>query len=104
MADERKVKQSKIRLLLGDITASGSGVRVHVFYARPDLLLAPGFLAWHPGRRKWGRNSGGLKKTRDGKNHRGGDHSGGPLKVKYILHAVGRFQEENRRKCCGQRW
>ena len=41
MSDEVKVKQSKIRLAVGDITEMP--VEAIVFYARPDLQLGSGF-------------------------------------------------------------
>ena len=93
MSDERKVKQSKIRLLVGDITEVP--VEAIVFYARPDLLLGSGFggiLAAKGGPKIQEE----LKKLGTAKTTEVVITSGGTLKVKYILHAVGpRFQEEN---------
>ena len=93
MSDERKVKQSRIRLTVGDITEVP--VEAIVYYARPDLQLGSGFGGVLVAR-------GGpkiqeeLKKVGTAKTTEVAITSGGDLKAKYILHAVGpRFQEED---------
>jgi O-acetyl-ADP-ribose deacetylase (regulator of RNase III) len=93
MSDEIKVKQGVIRIAVGDITELP--VEGIVYYARPDLVLGSGFggvIAAKGGPKiqeelkKFGRaNTTDVVIT-----------SGGDLKAKYILHAVGpRFQEED---------
>ncbi len=93
MSDEVKVKQSRIRLAVGDITEMP--VEAIVFYARPDLQLGSGFggiLAAKGGPKIQEE----LKKLGTAKTTEVVVTAGGMLKVKYILHAVGpRFQEEN---------
>ena len=93
MSDERKVKQSRIRLTVGDITEVP--VEAIVYYARPDLQLGSGFggiLAARGGPKIQEE----LKKLGTAKTTEVVITSGGTLAVKYILHAVGpRFQEEN---------
>ena len=93
MSDELKVKQSKIRLAVGDITEMP--VEAIVFYARPDLQLGSGFggILTAKGGPKIQEE---LKKLGTAKTTEVVVTSGGTLKAKYILHAVGpRFQEEN---------
>ena len=93
MSDEWKVKQSRIRLVVGDITEMP--VEAIVFYARPDLQLGSGFggiltAKGGPKIQEELKNLGAAKTTEVVVT------SGGTLKAKYILHAVGpRFQEEN---------
>ncbi len=93
MSDELKVKQGSIRLGVGDITELP--VEGIVYYARPDLVLGSGFGGVITAKggpkiqeelKKFGRaNTTDVVIT-----------SGGDLKAKYILHAVGpRFQEED---------
>ena len=93
MPDERKINQTTLRILQGDI--SNLDVDAWVYYARPDLVLGSGM--------------GGAIATRGGPKIQeelkklGTVHTtevvvstGGNLKARYILHAVGpRFQEEN---------
>ena len=92
MSDERKVKQSRIRLTVGDITEVP--VEAIVYYARPDLQLGSGFggiLAARGGPKIQEE----LKKLGTAKTTEVVITSGGTLAAKYILHAVGpRFQEE----------
>ncbi len=93
MSDEVKVKQSRIRLTVGDITEMP--VEAIVFYARSDLQLGSGFggiLAAKGGPKIQEE----LKKLGTAKTTEVVVTAGGMLKIKYILHAVGpRFQEEN---------
>jgi len=93
MSDELRVKQGTIRLEVGDITELP--VEGIVYYARPDLVLGSGFGGVITGK-------GGpkiqeeLKKVGKANTTEVVITSGGDLKAKYILHAVGpRFQEEN---------
>jgi O-acetyl-ADP-ribose deacetylase (regulator of RNase III) len=93
MPDELKIKQSVIRLANGDIT--DLEIEAFVYYARPDLILGSGF--------------GGAISVRGGPKiqeelKRFGTlgtgqavvTTGGSMKAKYIIHAVGpRFQEED---------
>jgi O-acetyl-ADP-ribose deacetylase len=93
MSDEWKVKQGVIRLEVGDITdLSVEGI---VYYARPDLVLGSGFGGVISAK-------GGAKIQEELKKAGKANvtevvlTSGGDLKAKYILHAVGpRFQEED---------
>jgi O-acetyl-ADP-ribose deacetylase (regulator of RNase III) len=93
MGDERKVKQAIIRLMVGDIT--DLAVEAIVYYARYDLGLGSGFggvIAAKGGPKIQEE----LKKLGAAKTTDVVMTSGGSLKAKYILHAVGpRFQEEN---------
>ncbi len=93
MSDELKGKRGVIRLEMGDITELP--VEGIVYYARPDLVLGSGFGAVISGK-------GGPKIQEELKKAGKADvtevvvTSGGDLKAKYILHAVGpRFQEED---------
>ena len=93
MPDELKVNRSVIRLMTAFII--DLDVDAIVFYARPDLALGSGFGAAIA-------TKAGTKVQEELKKI-GGIHtteavitSGGNLKAKYIIHAVGpRFQEEN---------
>ena len=93
MSDEIKVQQGTIRLMVGDITDLGT--EAIVFYARPDLALGSGFGGAISGK-------GGpkiqeeLKKLAPVQTTDVVITSGGNLKAKYVIHAVGpRFQEED---------
>jgi O-acetyl-ADP-ribose deacetylase (regulator of RNase III) len=92
MSDEMKVKEAVIRLLTGDITEIP--VEAIVYYARPDLVLGSGFGGVISA--KGGpRIQEELKKAGKANVTEVVVTSGGDLKAKYILHAVGpRFQEE----------
>jgi O-acetyl-ADP-ribose deacetylase len=93
MADELMVKQGTIRLERGDITELP--VEAFVYYARPDLVLGSGFggVITAKGGPKIQEE---LKKAGKANVTEVVVTSGGDLKVKYILHAVGpRFQEED---------
>jgi O-acetyl-ADP-ribose deacetylase (regulator of RNase III) len=92
MSDECKVKQGTIRLEMGDITELP--VEGIVYYARPDLVLGSGFGGVISA--KGGpRIQEELKKAGKANVTEVVLTSGGDLKAKYILHAVGpRFQEE----------
>ena len=92
MSDECKVKQGTIRLEMGDITELP--VEGIVYYARPDLVLGSGFGGVISA--KGGpRIQEELKKAGKANVPEVVLTSGGELKAKYILHAVGpRFQEE----------
>ncbi len=93
MADELKVKQGTIRLEVGDIT--DLPVEGIVYYARPDLVLGSGFggVISAKGGPKIQEE---LKKAGQATVTQVVVTSGGDLKAKYILHAVGpRFQEED---------
>ncbi len=93
MPDERKINQTTLRVLQGDITTLD--VDAFVYYARPDLALGSGIggaIATRGGPKiqeelkKWGRADTAAVVA----------STGGNLKAKYILHAVGpRFQEED---------
>jgi O-acetyl-ADP-ribose deacetylase (regulator of RNase III) len=93
MPDELKVNQSVIRLTTAFII--DLNVDAIVFYARPDLALGSGFgaaIATKAGTKVQEelKKIGGINPTEAVIT------SGGNLKVKYIVHAVGpRFQEEN---------
>ncbi len=93
MPDELKVNRGLIRLIKGDIIALD--VEAVVYYARPDLVLGSGFGAaiatkGGPKIQEELRRLGSVRTTEAVMT------SGGNLKVKYIIHAVGpRFQEEN---------
>ncbi len=93
MPDERRVNQSLISLMKGDLIVLH--VDAIVYYARPDLALGSGFggaIATKGGPKIQEE----LKKLGPVKTTEVVVTSGGSLKVKYILHAVGpRFQEEN---------
>ena len=93
MPDEWKVKQGTIRLEMGDITELP--VEGIVYYARPDLVLGSGFggVITAKGGPKIQEE---LKKAGQAKVTEVVSTSGGDLKARYILHAVGpRFQEED---------
>jgi O-acetyl-ADP-ribose deacetylase (regulator of RNase III) len=93
MPDELKVNQSVIRLATGFII--DLNVDAIVYYARPDLALGSGFgaaIATKAGTKVQEelKKIGGINPTEAVIT------SGGNLKAKYIIHAVGpRFQEEN---------
>jgi O-acetyl-ADP-ribose deacetylase (regulator of RNase III) len=93
MPDELKVSQSVIRLTSGFII--DLNVDAIVYYARPDLALGSGFGAaiatkGGPKVQEELKKIGGINTTEAVIT------SGGNLKAKYIIHAVGpRFQEEN---------
>src|SRR5208337_2526460 len=93
MPDELKVNQSVIRLTAAFII--DLNVDAIVFYARPDLALGSGFgaaIATKAGTKVQEelKKIGGINTTEAVIT------SGGNLKAKYIIHAVGpRFQEEN---------
>lgn len=94
MSDEKKVNETTIRLIKGDIT--DIDVEAFVFYARPNLKLGAGF-----GNAISVRGGPSIQKELD-------EHAtpvdigeavvtdAGKLKAKYIIHAVGpAFQEPN---------
>ncbi len=93
MADELKVNRSLIGLMKGDLIVLD--VDAIVYYARPDLALGSGFggaIATKGGPKIQEE----LKKLGPVKTTEVVVTSGGNLKAKYILHAVGpRFQEES---------
>ena len=93
MSDELKVNQSLISLMKGDII--GLDVDAIVYYARTDLVLGSGFggaIAAKGGPKVQEE----LKKMGPVKTTEVAVTSGGNLKARYIIHAVGpRFQEEN---------
>jgi O-acetyl-ADP-ribose deacetylase (regulator of RNase III) len=93
MPDEIKVGQGVIRLTTGFII--DLNVEAIVYYARPDLALGSGFgaaIATKGGPKVQEE----LKKTGGINTAEAVITSGGNLKAKYIIHAVGpRFQEEN---------
>jgi len=93
MSDELSVKQGTIRLAMGDITELPvDGI---VYYARPDLALGSGFggVITAKGGPKIQEE---LKKAGKANITEVVVTSGGDLKAKSILHAVGpRFQEED---------
>ena len=93
MSDEMNIQKGIVRLMLGDITDLET--EAIVFYARPDLVLGSGFGGAISGK-------GGpkiqeeLKKLAPVQTTDVVITSGGDLKAKYIIHAVGpRFQEED---------
>jgi len=92
MFDELKVKQGMMRLMIGNITSLE--VEAIVYYARPDLALGSGFggvIAAEGGPQVQEE----LKKIGTVKTTEAVISSGGNLKARYIIHAVGpRFQEE----------
>jgi len=92
MADELKVNQSVIRLTKEFII--DLDVEAIVYYARPDLILGSGFggaIATGGGPKIQEE----LKKFGVMNTTEAAVTSGGNLKAKYIIHAVGpRFQEE----------
>ncbi len=93
MSDELKVKKGVVRLEVGDIT--DLPVEGIVYYARPDLGLGSGFggVISAKGGPKIQEE---LKKAGKANVSEVVVTSGGDLKAKYILHAVGpRFQEED---------
>jgi O-acetyl-ADP-ribose deacetylase (regulator of RNase III) len=93
MSDELKVKKGVIRLEVGDIAELP--VEGIVYYARPDLVLGSGFggVISAKGGPKIQEE---LKKAGKANVTEVVVTSGGDLKAKYILHAVGpRFQEED---------
>jgi O-acetyl-ADP-ribose deacetylase (regulator of RNase III) len=94
MSDEKKINQSTIRLIKGDIT--DIEVEAFVFYARPDLKLGAGF-----GNAISVRGGPSIQKALDDMANpvdvgEAVVTDGGKLKAKYIIHAVGpAFQEQN---------
>jgi len=93
MSDELKVRKGVIQLKVGDITELP--VEGIVYYARPDLFLGSGFggVISAKGGPKIQEE---LKKVGKANVTEVVVTSGGDLKAKYILHAVGpRFQEED---------
>jgi O-acetyl-ADP-ribose deacetylase (regulator of RNase III) len=93
MSNELKVKQGVVRLEMGDITELP--VEGIVYYARPDLVLGSGFGGVISA--KGGpKIQAELKKAGKANVTEVVVTSGGDLKAKYILHAVGpQFQEED---------
>jgi O-acetyl-ADP-ribose deacetylase (regulator of RNase III) len=93
MEDERKVNQIAMRIRKDDITTLE--VDAFVYYARPDLSLGAGFggaIATRGGPKIQEE----LKKIGAVNPTEAVISTGGNLKAKYIIHAVGpRFQEEN---------
>ena len=93
MPDELRVNQSLISLMKGDIV--GLDVDAIVYYARPDLVLGSGFggaIATKGGPKVQEE----LKKMGPVKTTEAAVTSGGNLKARYVVHAVGpRFQEED---------
>ncbi len=86
MADELKVNQSLISLMKGDIV--GLDVDAIVYYAQPDLVLGSGFggaIATKGGPKVQEE----LKKMGPVKTTEVAVTSGGNLKARYIVHAVG---------------
>jgi O-acetyl-ADP-ribose deacetylase (regulator of RNase III) len=93
MPDELKIKQSVIRLVSGDIT--DLEIESFVYYARPDLLLGSGF-GGAISVRGGPKIQEELKKFGTIGTGQAVVTTGGTLKAKYIIHAVGpRFQEED---------
>jgi O-acetyl-ADP-ribose deacetylase (regulator of RNase III) len=94
MSDEKKINQSTIRLIRGDIT--DIEVEAFVFYARPELKLGSGF-----GNAISVRGGPTIQKTLDEMETplevgTAVVTEAGNLNAKYIVHAVGpAFQEEN---------
>jgi O-acetyl-ADP-ribose deacetylase (regulator of RNase III) len=83
----------KIRLLVGDIT--DLQVEAFVFYSRPNLSLGSGF-GTAIAKRGGSAIKGELDKIGSLPVTDAGVTTGGKLKAKYIVHAVGpAFQEEN---------
>jgi len=93
MSEEMQVQRAIIGLMIGDLT--DLAVDAIVYYARPDLILSSGFggaIATKGGP----KIQEDLKKLGRVKTTEVVITSGGTLKSKYILHAVGpKFQEEN---------
>ena len=94
MANELKVNEKIIRLMVGFITDIGNMDGI-VYYARPDLALGSGFGTAIS-------TQGGPKVQEELKKFGNASTTdvvvtgGGNLQAKYILHAVGpRFQEED---------
>jgi O-acetyl-ADP-ribose deacetylase (regulator of RNase III) len=94
MANELKVNEKIIRLMVGFITDVGNMDGI-VYYARPDLTLGSGFGTAIS-------TQGGPKVQEELKKVGGANITdvvvtgGGNLQTRYILHAVGpRFQEED---------
>jgi O-acetyl-ADP-ribose deacetylase (regulator of RNase III) len=94
MTEEIKIKESKIRVVKGDIT--DSEVEAFVFYARPDLKLGTGY-----GNAISVRGGPSIQKELDEMTTPAAMGAAvmteaGKLKAKYIIHAVGpAFQEED---------
>ncbi len=93
MPDEMNVQKGAVRLMVGDITDLET--EAIVFYARPDLALGSGFGGAISGK-------GGpkiqeeLNKLAPVQSTDAVITSGGNLKAKYVIHAVGpKFQEED---------
>jgi O-acetyl-ADP-ribose deacetylase (regulator of RNase III) len=93
MADEKKVKESVLRLAMTDIT--NLEIDSFVYYAQHDLALGSGFgtaisVRGGPSVQKELNEMGPLKTTEVIVS------GAGELKAKHIIHAVGpRFQEED---------
>jgi O-acetyl-ADP-ribose deacetylase (regulator of RNase III) len=92
MSEQKKIKNSTIRLKKADVTATEADA--FVFYARNDLKLGSGFgnaiaLRGGPTIRKELENLGPLKVTEVVVT------TAGTMKAKHIIHACGpKFQEE----------
>ncbi len=93
MPDELKVKQSLIRLMKGDITALE--IEAFVYYARPDLVLGTGF-GGAISVRGGPKIQEELKKLGVIGTGEAVTTSAGNMKAKYIIHAVGPRQGEDR--------
>ncbi len=92
MADEWKVNRSVVRIVKGDLLeVNAEGI---VYYARADLMLGSGFggaIAAKGG----AKIQEDLKKLAPIPTAQAVVTSGGNLKARYIIHAVGpKFQEE----------
>ncbi len=93
MADEVRVNGKRIWLTTGDIT--DLEIESFVYYARPDLVLGSGF-GGAISVRGGPKIQEELKKLAPVATGEAVVSSGGNLKAKYIIHAVGpRFQEED---------
>ena len=93
MPDERKINQTTLRILRGDI--SNLEVDAWVYYARPDLVLGSG-MGGAIATRGGPKIQKELEKLGTVRTTEVVVSTGGNLKARYILHAVGpRFQEEN---------
>ncbi len=93
MPDELRVNDKMIRLMTGDIT--DLEIEAFVYYARPDLVLGSGF-GGAISVRGGPKIQEELKKFGKIETGEAVVSSGGNLKAKSIIHAVGpRFQEED---------
>lgn len=93
MPDELRVNNKLIRLMIGDIT--NLEIEAFVYYARPDLVLGSGF-GGAISVRGGPKIQEELKKFGKIETGEAVVSSGGNLKAKSIIHAVGpRFQEED---------